>query len=112
MSWWVQLLMWVVLVLASLAYLGFLLYRLAKKGVGVFKVAQPVLAEVKKLTEALATKARYEKPNDNLLDDVNMHQIERAKLLKRRARATEQRQRRLIENLKTPRESELKNGRT
>jgi hypothetical protein len=110
MSWWVQLLMWVVLVLASLAYLGFLLYRLVKKGAGVFKVAQPVLAGVKKLTEALATKAPYEKPNDNLLDDVNVHQIERAKLLKRRARAAEQRQRRLIDKLKHPQESESKHA--
>jgi hypothetical protein len=106
MPFWVQVLMWVMLVIGSLGYLGFLLYLLAKKGSGVLAATQPALAEVKKLTDALASKTTYEKPNDNLLDDVNVHLIERAKLLKRRARAAEQRQRRLIENLKTPRESE------
>jgi hypothetical protein len=107
---WVQVLMWVTLVIASLAYLGFLLFRLVKKGSGVLAAAQPVLAEVKKLTDALEAKAPYEKPNDNLLDDVNVHLIERAKLLKRRARAAEQRQRRLIDKLKHPQESESKNA--
>ncbi len=110
MSWWVQLLMWVALVVASLTYLGFLLYRLVKKGAGVLKVAQPAIDQLVLLSKALAPTATFQKPNDNLLDDVNVHLIERAKLLKRRARAAEQRQRRLIDKLKHPQESESKHA--
>ena len=61
-------------------------------------------------SKALAPTATFQKPNDNLLDDVNVHLIERAKLLKRRARAAEQRQRRLIDKLKHPQESESKHA--
>jgi cell division protein FtsB len=112
MNFWMQVLMWVLLVLASLVYLGYLVFRLAKKGLSVFRVAEPMIAKAKQLSEALATEVTFEKPESNLLDDVNLHQVERAKILKKRARAAEQRQRRLIENLKNTQESELNNGRT
>lgn len=109
-----QLLMWVALAIGSLAYLGFLLFRLAKKGMDVLEVAKPLLTQVGNLSEALSAKSSYEKPDDNLLDDLNTHRIERANLMKRRARKAEQRQRRLIENLKDfdSQESGLNNGRT
>ena len=112
MNWWLQSLMWIVLILAGLGYLGYLFFRLAKKGLSVFRAAEPMLAKAKLLSEALATEVTYEKPESNLLDDVNEHRVERAKLLKKRARDAEQRQRRLIENLKNTQESELNNGRT
>jgi hypothetical protein len=114
MSWWFQLLMWVMLTIASLAYLGFLIYRLAIKGLGVLKVAQPAIDQLVIFSKALAPTATYQKPNDNLLDDVNVHLVERAKLKKKRELAAEQRQRRLIARIRDidTQESELKNGRT
>jgi hypothetical protein len=112
MNFWMQVLMWFLLILASLGYLGYLMFRLVKKGFSVFQVAEPTITAAKQLSEALAAEATYEKRESNLLDDINVHRIERAKLLKQRARAAEQRQRRLIENLKTTQESELDNGRT
>jgi hypothetical protein len=112
MNFWMQFLMWTLLILASLGYLGYLMFRLAKKGSRVFEAAKPVIDQLVVLSKALAPQAPYEKPESNLLDDVNLHRIERAKILKKRAQAAEQRQRRLIDNLKTTQESELNNGRT
>jgi hypothetical protein len=112
MNFWMQMLLWFLLILASFGYLGYLMFRLVKKGFSVFQVAEPTITAAKQLSEALAAEATYEKHESNLLDDINVHRIERAKLLKQRARAAEQRQRRLIENLKTTQESELDNGRT
>ena len=106
--------MWVGLTIAALTFLGVLIYRLAKKGLGVLKAAQPAIDQLVILSKALAPIASYPKPNDNLLDDVNVHLVERAKLKKKRELAAEQRQRRLIERIRDfdTQESELKNGRT
>lgn len=113
MSFWMQLLMWAGLVLVSLTYLGYLMFRLVKKGSKVFDAAKPVIDQLVILSKALQPRTPYEKPETNLLDDVNVHIVERAKMAKTRKLKAELRQRRLIEHLKdfNSQESELNNGR-
>lgn len=105
---------WILLGVGSAAYLGYLGFRLFKKAQSAYEVSKPLIAKATALADAVSAKATYERPNDNLLDDVNVHLIERAKLVKSRELAAEQRQRRLIARLETTdtQESELKNGRT
>jgi hypothetical protein len=105
---------WVGLVLAGTTYLGYLGYRLFKKAQRAVEASAPLIAKVEALAQAVSAKPEYQRSDDNLLDDVNIHLMARAKLRKSRELAAEQRQRRLIarlENLDTQ-ESELKNGRT
>lgn len=99
-------LMWGLLILAATAYLGFLGFRLFQKGKAAFETSKPTLAAVQILVTAIGEKQVYERPADNLLDDVNIHLIERAKLVKSRELAAERRQRRLIDKLNNPQESE------
>jgi len=105
---------WSSLGVGSAVYLGYLGYRLFKKAKSAYEVSKPLIAKATALADAVNTKATYERPNDNLLDDVNVHLIERAKLVKSRELAAERRQRRLIARLENieNQESELKNGRT
>lgn len=105
---------WISLGVGSAAYLGYLGFRLFKKAKSAYEVSKPLIAKATALADAVNTKATYERPNDNLLDDVNVHLIERAKLVKSRELAAERRQRRLIARLENieNQESELKNGRT
>jgi hypothetical protein len=111
---WGFILLWIVLSLGSLAYFAYLGYRLFKKGLGVIRVGEPVLVEAKKLAAAIQNKPSFEKPDDNLFDDVDVHLIERSKLIKARKLKAEGRQRRLIEHLRDidTQESEFTNGRT
>jgi hypothetical protein len=105
---------WISLGVGSAVYLGYLGNRLFKKAKSAYEVSKPLIAKATALADAVNTKATYERPNDNLLDDVNVHLIERAKLVKSRELAAERRQRRLIARLENieNQESELKNGRT
>lgn len=98
-------LLWLGLILGSLGYLGYLGFRLAKKGIALVRDAEPVLQKAKNLVEAVQVETSFERPEANLLDDVNVHLVERAKLLKSRKLKAEQRQRRLIDNLKNTEES-------
>ncbi len=111
---WGLILLWIVLSLGSLAYFAYLGYRLLKKGLGVIRVGEPVIVEAKKLAAAIQNKPSFEKPEDNLFDDVDVHLIERSKLMKARKLKAERRQRRLIEHLRDidTQESEFTNGRT
>jgi hypothetical protein len=97
---------WISLGVGSAVYLGYLGYRLFKKAKSAYEVSKPLIAKATALADAVNTKATYERPNDNLLDDVNVHLIERAKLVKSRELAAERRQRRLIDKLKNTQESE------
>jgi hypothetical protein len=111
---WGFILLWIVWSLVSLAYFAYLGYRLFKKGLGVIRVGEPVIVEAKKLAAAIQNKPSFEKPEDNLFDDVDVHLIERSKLMKARKLKAERRQRRLIEHLRDidTQESEFTNGRT
>jgi hypothetical protein len=97
---------WISLGVGSAAYLGYLGFRLFKKAKSAYEVSKPLIAKATALADAVNTKATYERPNDNLLDDVNVHLIERAKLVKSRELAAERRQRRLIDKLNNTQESE------
>lgn len=106
--------LWAVLILASLIFHGYLLYSLFVKSKAAFEASKPLISSVSKLASAANEKPHFERPADNLLDDVNVHLVARAKLKKKRQLAEEQRQRRLIARIKDfdTQESELKNGRT
>jgi transposase len=102
----VTALVWPILILGSLIYLGYVFYSLAVKSKAAYEASKPIISSVTLLVSAVNEKPSYERPSDNLFDDVNVHLIERAKLKRRRELAAEQRQRRLIDNLKNTQESE------
>jgi transposase len=102
----VTALVWAILILGSLIYLGYVFYSLAVKSKAAYEASKPIISSVTLLVSAVNEKPSYERPSDNLFDDVNVHLIERAKLKRRRELAAEQRQRRLIDNLKNTQESE------
>lgn len=97
---------WTSLILGSLVYLGYVFYSLFIKSKAAYEASKPTLASVALLVSAINEKPTYERPSDNLLDDVNVHLVERAKFKKRQELAAEQRQRRLIDKWNTPQESE------
>jgi hypothetical protein len=105
---------WAILILGSLVYLGYVFYSLFLKSKAAYEASKPMIASAAQLVSAINEKPNYERPSDNLFDDVNIHLVERAKLKKKRELATEQRQRRLIARIRDfdTQESELKNGRT
>jgi hypothetical protein len=102
----VTALVWPILILGSLIYLGYVFYSLAVKSKAAYEASKPMISSVTLLVSAVNEKPSYERPSDNLFDDVNFHLIERAKLKRKRELAAEQRQRRLIDNLKNTQESE------
>ena len=99
-------LVWPILILGSLVYLGYVFYSLFIKSKAAYEASKPIISSVSLLVSAVNEKPSYERPSDNLFDDVNVHLVERAKLKKKRELAAEQRQRRLIENLNNTQESE------
>jgi len=99
-------LVWPILILGSLVYLGYVFYSLFIKSKAAYEASKPMISSVSLLVSAVNEKPSYERPSDNLFDDVNVHLVERAKLKKKRELAAEQRQRRLIENLNNTQESE------
>jgi hypothetical protein len=105
---------WVTLLVGSLVYLGYVFYSLFLKSKATYEASKPLISTVTRLVSAINEKPSYERPSDNLFDDVNVHLAERAKLKKKRELAAEQRQRRLIARIRDfdTQESELKNGRT
>ena len=102
----VTAIVWAILILGSLVYLGYVFYSLFIKSKAAYEASKPMISSVTQLVSAINEKPSYERPSDNLFDDVNVHLVERAKLKKKRELAAEQRQRRLIENLKNTQESE------
>ena len=102
----VTALVWPILILGSLIYLGYVFYSLAVKSKAACEASKPIISSVTLLVSAVNEKPSYERSSDNLFDDVNFHLIERAKLKRKRELAAEQRQRRLIDNLKNTQESE------
>ncbi len=105
---------WVTLLVGSLVYLGYVFYSLFLKSKTTYEASKPLISTGTCLVSAITEKPSYERPSDNLFDDVNVHLAERAKLKKKRELAAEQRQRRLIARIRDfdTQESELKNGRT
>lgn len=96
----VTALVWAILILGSLIYLGYVLYSLAVKSKAAYEASKPIISSVPLLVAAVNEKPTYERPSDNLFDDVNVHLIERAKLKRKRELAAEQRQRRLIQRIR------------
>jgi uncharacterized SAM-binding protein YcdF (DUF218 family) len=105
---------WALLILGSLVYLGYVFYSLFIKSKAAYEASKPMIESAAQLVSAINEKPNYGRSSDNLFDDVNVHLVERAKLKKKRELAAEQRQRRLIARIRDfdTQESELKNGRT
>ena len=91
---------WAILILSSIVFLGYVFYSLAIKSKAAYEASKPIISSVTQLVSAVNEKPNYERPSGNLFDDVNVHLIKRAKLKSKRELAAEQRQRRLIQRIR------------
>lgn len=105
---------WLGLSLASLGYFVWLFWRLITKSKGVLRQATPMANAALKLAKAIDEPASYQPNVDAITVGLEATLAARANLLRKRAKASEQRQRRLIARISDlkPEESEFNNGRT
>lgn len=105
---------WLGLSLASIAYFVWLLWRLFTKGKGVLEQAKPMATAALKLAKTLDEPVEFRPNTDAITVGLEATLKARANLMRKRAKASEQRQRRLIARINDlkPEESEFNNGRT
>lgn len=99
MPFWAWAIIWVVLVLGSVGYFGWLGWRLFTKAQAAAKAAEPIIAKLEALQQASSTPVSYVPSGDNLLDDPTEHIANQLRLSKARRVKAEARQRRLINKL-------------
>ena len=104
---------WFGLLLASVGYLGWLSWRLFNKGKKTVEQIVPMAAAASKLARAFDEPANYKPNPDAISTGLEATLAARASLVRKRAKASEQRQRRLIARITElkPEESEFNNGR-
>lgn len=104
---------WFGLSLASMGYLGWLAWRLFTKGKKAVEQIVPMAAAASQLAKAFNERGTYEPKPDAISAGLETTLAARASLVRKRAKASEQRQRRLIARITElkPEESEFNNGR-
>lgn len=107
MDFWTVFWIWFALVVSALVVLALIGYSLFQKGASVFRQASKLSPILEKLHEAIDQPPNIASPESNLNDDPKVHVRARQQLLRAKAKKREDRQRRLIKQLKEfdPKES-------
>lgn len=92
--------LWIGLALASVGYFAWLGWWLFGKGKALVSQVMPLLGELQQAQQSLNKSAEYQPKRDAISAGLEASLAERAALQRTRAKAKEQRRRRLIERLR------------